>query len=312
VVATAWVSAPGLAHSEVSGPMVALLVLLPMALHDVLATVPEAGAVAVRTRAARSRLAALDALVPAVTEPDASVPLTPPYDVRLDHVDLGWTDDRAVVRDLDVQVAPGEALGVVGPSGSGKSTLAAALVRHLAPQRGAYLVSGVDARATGSAEVRRHVGLVDDDPYVFASSVRENLRLASPGADDSALVAALRSAGLADWYAALPAGLDTRLGDGATGVSGGERARIGIARALLADPEVLVLDEPTAHLDTATARAVADTVLAARTGTAGRRSLVWITHDEVGLAEMDQVLTLIDDVSASGASAGLRAPLTER
>jgi ATP-binding cassette subfamily C protein CydCD len=301
VMATAWLSAPGLADHAVSGPMVAMLLLLPLALHDVLATLPEAGSTAVRTRAARDRLTALERLTPAVAEPVVPVPLTGPGDLRLQRVSLGWTD-RPVVSDLDVHVAPGAALGVVGPSGCGKSTLAAALVRHLAPLRGRYDLDGVEAQAAGSAEVRRHVGLVDDDPYVFASSLRENLRLARPDADDHDLVDAVRAAGLTDWYAGLPDALDTILGDGATGVSGGERARIGIARALLADPEVLVLDEPTAHLDTATARAVTDTVLAARVGPRGRRSLVWITHDDVGLAEMDQVLTLTDGTATAGSS----------
>jgi ATP-binding cassette, subfamily C, bacterial CydCD len=310
VVGTAWLTAPGLADGSVSGPMTAMLVLLPLALHDVLATLPEAGSMAVRTRAARSRLAALEELTPAVTEPAEPTTPTGPIDVSLDDVTLGWTE-QPVVSGIDVQVAPGEALGVVGPSGSGKSTLAAALVRHLAPQSGSYRLAGLDAQQVGSAEVRRHVGLVDDDPYVFASSVRENLRLASPAADDRALAGAVREAGLGDWYAALPDGLDTLLGDGATGVSGGERARLGIARALLADPEVLVLDEPTAHLDTATARAVTDTVLRARGGPEGRRSLVWITHEDAGLAEMDRVLTL-GDAAPLGASDALGRPVADR
>jgi thiol reductant ABC exporter CydC subunit len=303
VVATAWLTAPGLAAREVSGPMTAMLLLLPLALHDVLVTVPEAGSMAVRTRAARERLTALEALAPAVTEPAGPATLSGPCDLRLDHASLAWSD-QPVVTGLDLHLAPGQALGVVGPSGCGKSTLAATLVRHLAPHHGEYLLAGQDAQRLGSAEVRRHVGLVDDNPYVFASSLRENLRLASPDADDLRVVAALCAAGLGAWYADLPDGLDTLLGDGATGVSGGERARIGIARALLADPEVLVLDEPTAHLDTATARAVTDTVLAARgDGPDARRSLVWITHEEVGLAEMDQVLTLSDRGQVVGGSA---------
>jgi ATP-binding cassette subfamily C protein CydCD len=311
VVATAWLAAPGLHSGSVSGPMTAMLVLLPLALHDVLTTVPEAGSTAVRTRAARARLDALEALTPAVTEPP--VPATPagPCDLRLDRVALGWTD-RPVLTGLDVHVAPGQALGVVGPSGCGKSTLAAALVRHLAPLHGAYRLAGRDAQQLGSAEVRRHVGLVDDDPYVFASSLRENLRLASPAAGDDTIVAAVAAAGLEDWYADLADGLDTLLGDGATGVSGGERARIGIARALLADPEVLVLDEPTAHLDTATAQAVTDTLLAARGADPDdRRSLVWITHEDVGLDAMDQVLTLSDERRGVAGSGVLERPVAD-
>ncbi|MGY2875357.1 ATP-binding cassette, subfamily C, bacterial CydCD [Marmoricola sp. URHA0025 HA25] len=305
VAGTAWLAAPALAVGAVSGPMTAMLVLLPLAMHDVLATLPDSASTAVRTRAARARLAALEELPPAVTEPVVPVAPTDPFDVRLEQVALGWTD-RVVVSDLDVDVPQGRALGVVGPSGSGKSTVAATLVRHLAPIRGTYRLGGLDAQRIGSHQLRRHVGLVDDDPYVFASSLRENLRLAAPEADDAALLAAVSAAGLGDWYARLRHGLDTSLGDGGTGVSGGERARIGICRALLADAEVLVLDEPTAHLDTATARAVTDTVLAARLG----RSLVWITHEHVGLAEMDAVVDL--GATSSEPSALLDRPFGER
>jgi len=306
VAGTAWIAAPALAAAQLSGPMAAMLVLLPLALHDVLATLPEAASTGVRTQAARQRLAALEELTPAVTEPARPLLPTAPCDVLLQSATLGWTD-RAVVRDLDLELPAGRSLGIVGPSGCGKSTVAATLVRHLDPISGSYRLGGVDAARIGSAEVRRHVGLVDDDPYVFASSVRENLRLAAPGADDAAVVRALCAAGLEDWYAALPHGLDTLLGDGATGVSGGERARLGIARALLADPEVLVLDEPTAHLDSATARAVTDTLLATRVG----RSLIWITHEDVGLAEMDAVLDFgtVDGPAASGVPVG---PLADR
>jgi ABC-type transport system involved in cytochrome bd biosynthesis fused ATPase/permease subunit len=137
-------------------------------------------------------------------------------------------------------------------------------------------------------DVRRRIVLVDDDPHVFASTLRENLRLARPGADDAELLDALERVRLGGWCAGLPDGLDTVLGDGAAGVSGGERARIGLARAVLADPAVLVLDEPTAHLDAATAREVARDLLDAGAG----RSVVWITHTEVGLDRMDRVLDL--------------------
>ena len=297
VLVTAWTVAPDLADGAVSGPMTALLLLLPLALADALAGLPEIGTTAVQTAAARERLAHLAALQPAVVEPLEPLVLDTSGALELHGASVGWTD-VPVLSDLDLTLQPGTALGVVGASGCGKSTLAALLVRHLAPSRGRYLLAGADTAALGSAEVRRHVGLVDDDPYVFASTVRENLRLARPDATDEELLAALCGAGLAPWFAERPDGLDTRLGDGASGVSGGERARIGIARALLHDPEVLVLDEPTAHLDTATARAVSEVILAARAG----RSLIWITHDQVGLGALDAVW----DLTSPGTS--LRSP----
>jgi ABC-type transport system involved in cytochrome bd biosynthesis fused ATPase/permease subunit len=290
VLATARLTAPGLAEGEVSGPMAALVLLVPLALADVLLPLAEAGATAVRTRAARHRLAALEALEPAGTEPAEPVALSSSgraVPVELDAVSAGW-DREQVLHDIDLDLAPGTSLGIVGPSGCGKSTLAAVLVRHLQPSSGRYLLDGSDTAALGSAEVRRHVGLVADDPYVFGSSVRENLRLAAPEADDAALLRALHRAGLDRWVADLPHGLDTLLGDGGADVSGGERARLGIARALLADPAVLVLDEPTAHLDTATARSVADTLLEARAG----RSDVWNSHDGIALDRLDGVLEM--------------------
>ena len=139
------------------------------------------------------------------------------------------------------------------------------------------------ARDLALDDVRAHVALVDDDPYLFATSVAENVRLARPGASDDEVVDALRIAGLGPWVAAT--GLHTLIGAGHRDVSGGERARLGLARAVLGAQPVVVLDEPTAHLDAATAEAVTRDVLHALAG----RSIVWITHEEVGLAAMDRV-----------------------
>ena len=288
VVATAWVGAAGLDAGTVSGPMVALLVLLPLALLDITSPLADAGALQVRTAAADRRLAELTAAGPLVTDPATPTDLADgPHPVVLDGVDAGWSA-RPVLRDLALDLRPGTRLGVVGPSGCGKSTLAALLLRFLDPSRGSVRLGSQDLPGLRLDDVRRTVGLVDDDPHVFASSLRENLRLARPEATADDLVAALRSAQLGPWLDGLPDGLDTMVGDGHAQVSGGERARIGLARAVLADPPVLVLDEPTAHLDTATARAVTDDLLAAGDG----RTVVWITHGNVGLDRMDQVLDL--------------------
>ncbi|MGZ6754323.1 MAG: thiol reductant ABC exporter subunit CydD, partial [Nocardioides sp.] len=231
VVAAALLLAPRVADGSVSGPMAALLVLLPLALADVAVPVADAGAVAARTRAAEARLDALAALDPAVVDPAAPPTATDDTRVSVEDVTARW-GSRVVLGGLSLDVAPGERVGIVGPSGSGKSTLAALLMRFVDPSSGRLTLGGVDLRWRRLDDVRRQVGLVDDDPHVFATSVAENVRLARPGAGDADVAAALTAAGLGDWLAALPDGLDTRLGDGASGVSGGERARLALARSL--------------------------------------------------------------------------------
>jgi ATP-binding cassette subfamily C protein CydCD len=149
-------------------------------------------------------------------------------------------------------------------------------------------LGGSDLRDLPLDQVRRVVGLVDDDPHVFASTLVENVRLARPEATDHEAESALRDARLGAWLDGLPDGLHTWLGDGHQQISGGERARLALARSLLAEQPVLVLDEPTAHLDHATATELATELL---TGPR-RHTIVWITHDRVGLDLVDDVVVL--------------------
>lgn len=267
----------------------ALLLLVPLALADAVGGLADAGALSVRARAARERLDRLAATPPAVADPASPKPVPSGHDVAVHRAELGWTERPVLALDHLV-LRPGEHLGITGPSGSGKSTLAASLVRFIDPLRGEVLLGGTDLRRLALDDVRRRVGLVDDDPHVFASTVAENVRLARPDADDDEVLDALRRARLGAWVDALPAGIHTHVGAGRRAVSGGERARLALARSLLADPPVLVLDEPTAHLDGPTARAVAREML----GSAGRagRSILWITHGTVGLDQMDRVVHL--------------------
>ncbi len=283
------VGVAAVAQGSVSGPVLALLVLVPLALVEAAAPLADAGSLRHQTRAATARLDALTRLTPAVTDPDVAAPLPRTGDVSLQAVDAAWTGPTAL-HGVSMEVGPGRAVGVVGPSGSGKSTLAALLVRHLTPRAGTHRLGGTDVTRLDADDVRRRVGLLDDDPYLFATDVVENVRLARPDATDDDVERALRAAHLGPWLDALPHGLHTRLGDGAEQVSGGERARIGLARLLLADHDVLVLDEPTAHLDSATASAVTDDLLALRHA----HGIVWITHTHHGLSEMDDVLGLDD------------------
>jgi ATP-binding cassette subfamily C protein CydC len=198
--------------------------------------------------------------------------------IRRDSPDLG---------PVDLDLPFGSRVLVTGPNGSGKSTLLAVQARHLDPVAGRYAWDGVDVTDLTLSSVRAQVALVDDDPHVFASTLRANLLLARPEADDDALTAALTSAGLAPLLAGLPDGLDTVLGTGGRGLSGGERARLAVARAVLSRRPVLLLDEPVAHLDAPTARAVLVDLLAVPD-----RTVVMVSHRPDGADLFDRVVDL--------------------
>ncbi|MFD7074577.1 thiol reductant ABC exporter subunit CydC, partial [Nocardioides sp. NPDC059952] len=318
VTAGAAVAATAAYATVADGPMLALLTLVPLALAEPAATLADAGAARARTRAAQRRLDDLTSRSPAVEAPEH--PERPADDTTITITDVTAHPGGAhpggaqpgggpAVEIPDLHVEPGARIGIVGPSGSGKSTLAALLLRFLDPDTGTITLGGRSTRDLDPQDVRKIVGLVDDDPHVFASSLVENVRLARPEATDDEVEQAIRRARLGDWLDALPAGLKTRLGDGAAEVSGGERARLAVARSLLAGHKVLVLDEPLAHLDTATAASLAREVLAREDGSTvgpepgpepgaepgphgGTKAVLWMTHTSTGLGLTDTVVSL--------------------
>ncbi len=284
IVAT--LTADAVRSGQLSGPVAALLVLLPLAMLDVALPVADAGALAARTRAAAHRLESLQNMPPAVVNnPTGAAAQSNELDVS--RVSAGWGSNVAL-RGVSFHLEPGTRIGVIGASGSGKTTLAALLLRFVDPFAGQIRLGGTELDRLDLDDVRSRVGLVDDDPHVFATTVVENVRLARPVATDREVEQALRQARLGPWLDTLPDGLHTWVGLGHTNVSGGERARLALARSLLADQPVVVLDEPTAHLDHATATELAHEILTGpRT-----RSVVWITHNPVGLDLVDSVLDL--------------------
>ena len=275
---------------HLDGVQLAVLVLTPLAVFEALSGVPAAAVQLGSARAALARLfAVLDRPDP-VPEPGQPVSAPrAPATLRFDRVSARWNLDAPdVLHDVDLAVHSGQRVAIVGPSGSGKSTLAALLVRFLDPSAGAVTLGGVDLRDLSSDEIRRTVGLVDDRAYLFDTTIEENLRVGRREATTQQLHEALRAARLDMWVASLPHGLSTEVGEHGARLSGGQRRRLALARALLADFPILVLDEPTEHLDEATASAITTDLLDATRG----RTVLLITHRPFGLDRVDRVLHL--------------------
>ncbi len=295
VAASAAAGVHGVSNGTLSGVCLALVVLTPLAAFEAVAGMPTAVRFRERSRAAQARLAEVLETEPPVAEPADPVAL--PSDVlpiAVRGLAARWPGrSENALHGIDLDLTAGRRIAVVGPSGSGKTTLAQVLLRFLEPSAGSVTMGSpqpVDTRSLASDDVRRVIGLCAQDAYVFDSSLRENLRLARPDATPDQLRAALDRARLLSWVDTLPDGLDTMVGEHGARLSGGQRQRLALARALLADFPVLILDEPAEHLDLPTADALTADLLAA---TAGRTTLL-ITHRLAGLDDgsVDEVLVL--------------------
>lgn len=281
---------PAVRSGALPGVALAVLVLTPLAAHEVFGALAPAAQQLPRIRASASRVQAVLQQPEPVREPASPRPApAPPYDLRIEGLSARWeAAGPDVLSGINLTVPAGRRVAIVGPSGAGKTTLAMVLLRFLDPSAGRVTLAGTDITRLDGDTVRTIVGLCAQDAHVFDTTLGENLRLAGRAATDEQVRSALRRAGLLEWVADLPAGLDTAVGEHGVRLSGGQRQRLSLARVLLADFPVLVLDEPTEHLDEQTAGELTRDLLAATEG----RTILLITHRRAGLDQVDEVVRL--------------------
>ncbi|WP_439564346.1 thiol reductant ABC exporter subunit CydC [Microcella sp.] len=282
LLATLLVTEPSLVAAAITGPQLVMLVLVPLAVLEVVAALPGALSAWWRVRASADRIAQVipDTVPSALPTPPAVAETLPsgPLALHLRGVSAGWPGAPApAIVGVDLDLAPGDRVVVDGSSGAGKTTLAHVLVRFL-DHDGSYTLGGVDVHALHPDEVRRHVVLCEQSPHLFDESIRQNLLFAHDTATDSDLLAVLERVGLGEWCRAR-GGLDAPVGERGRLVSGGESQRIALARALLTDAPVLVLDEPTANVDPERAESLLEQLLGA--AASPDRAVLVISHTPV-------------------------------
>ncbi len=289
-------SIPLVGSGNIEGVYLALLPLTAIAAFEAVQPLGQAWQMLAASRAAAGRLIALIDTPPAVIDPAQPWPIPPLPALSVQNLSFNYPEpefivnspNTALLNDITFPLRPGEWLAITGPSGAGKSTLAALLLRFWDVAPGMIMLGGADLRDYAADDVREQIAYVAQTPHFFHTSIADNLRVAAPDATDDDLAEACRVAQIHDFIAALPEGYATLVGENGLQLSGGERQRLAIARALLKNAPIVILDEATAHLDAVTAQRVWQALAAAWLD----RSVLILDHDAAALAQADRVLRL--------------------
>jgi thiol reductant ABC exporter CydC subunit len=289
-VAVTAVAVPAVADGVLAGVLLAALALLAMASFEAILPLGQAAAVIDACGDAASRIEAVTERPVPVAQPEDPVELPVSGPIAFESVGFSYGPGLpAVLRDATLSLSPGEAIALVGPSGIGKSTISELMVRFRDPDQGRITFGGTDLRSLDPDWLRQAVRLSPQDSYLFTGTVRENIALGKPDADDAEIEAMLGTVGLGSWLEELEDGLLTFVGEGGSRVSGGQRQRIAAARCLLSDARFMIFDEPTAHLDPDGALALETAIVSGReTGT----GIMVITHAIAAPESFDRVLEI--------------------
>ncbi len=284
------VGIPAVVSGRLPPTDLAVITLVPLVTFELVAALPVAAQALTQVREAAGRVFGVMETPLPVTEPARPVKVPDgPHELVGRDVEARHPGAAApALRGVDLTLAAGSRVAVVGPSGAGKTTLAEVLLRFLSIAAGSVRLDGVSLEDMAGDELRATVGLVGQDAHLFDTTVAANLRIGRPGATDPELLGVLARVGLAPWVAGLPDGLATEVGRDGSRLSGGQRRRLALARALLADFPVLVVDEPTEHLDPLAADAVLRDLLDVTMG----RSLLLITHRLPGLESVEEIVVM--------------------
>jgi ATP-binding cassette subfamily C protein CydC len=283
------ITVPRAASGLLSGPDVAALALLTLAGFEAVAGLPGAWQALGESLASARRVFELADATPALQEPARPAPSPTRFDLYAEELVMRYAPDLPpVLQGLRFDVPEGGCLGITGPSGAGKSSLLSLLPRFRDYQSGSLRLGGVEVRSLPGETLRGVCAMVTQQAHLFNTSIRENLLIAKPDADDTALRDALREAALLDEVLAMPAGLDTLVGEAGAALSGGQMRRLAIARAFLADARILLLDEPTEGLDAATEQRVLEALARLRQG----RTTLLVSHRPQALRLADKIFTL--------------------
>ena len=268
----------------------AVLTLTALAAFEAVTALPAAAVQLGQARVAAGRIAAVTDTPDPVRAPGRPRALPPgPFGIQLPDATVRYRPDGPPALDrVSLDLPPGRRVALVGANGAGKSTVAAVLLRFRELSAGAALLDGHDLASYAADDIRSVISGCPQDPHLFNATIRDNLQLARPDATGGELRAAAARARLLPWIASLPLGWDTPVGTQGASVSGGERQRLALARAFLADPALLILDEPTAHLDPPARRALTADLLRATEG----HAVLLITHELDGLDQVDHIVVL--------------------